>query len=50
VDRVDASTDFYDPSIKRATAARLGAHDGFQSAELDLAQADLVDMAAGADA
>ena len=39
VDGVDAFTDYYDPSIKRANAARLARHDGFRGHELDLARA-----------
>lgn len=50
VDGLDAFTDYYDPSIKRANAARLARHDGFQGLELDLARADLDDVVAGADA
>jgi UDP-glucuronate 4-epimerase len=50
VDGLDAFTDYYDPSIKRANAARLARHDGFQSLELDLARADLDDVVADADA
>jgi UDP-glucuronate 4-epimerase len=50
VDGLDAFTDYYDPSIKRANAARLARHDGFQGLELDLARADLNDVVAGADA
>jgi UDP-glucuronate 4-epimerase len=50
VDGVDAFTDYYDPSIKRANAARLARHDGFQGLELDLARADLDDVVADADA
>jgi len=50
VDGVDAFTDYYDPSIKRANAARLARHDGFQGLELDLAGSDLDDVVAGADA
>ncbi|HEY6696862.1 MAG TPA: NAD-dependent epimerase/dehydratase family protein [Acidimicrobiales bacterium] len=50
VDGVDAFTDFYDPSIKRANAAQLGGHDGFRGVELDLARADLDDVLTGADA
>jgi UDP-glucuronate 4-epimerase len=50
VDGADAFTDFYDPSIKRANAARLGGHDCFRGVELDLARADLDDVLTGADA
>jgi UDP-glucuronate 4-epimerase len=50
VDGLDAFTDYYDPSIKRANAARLGRHHGFQGLELDLARSDLDDIVAGADA
>ena len=50
VDGVDAFTDSYDPSIKRANAARLGGHDRFRGVELDLARADLDDVLTGADA
>jgi UDP-glucuronate 4-epimerase len=50
VDGLDAFTDYYDPSIKRANAARLALHDGFRGLELDLARADLDDVVAGADA
>jgi UDP-glucuronate 4-epimerase len=50
VDGLDAFTDYYDPSIKRANAARLARHDGFRGLELDLARADLDDVVAGADA
>jgi UDP-glucuronate 4-epimerase len=50
VDGLDAFTDYYDPSIKRANAARLARHDSFQGLELDLARADLDDVVAGADA
>jgi UDP-glucuronate 4-epimerase len=50
VDGVDSFTDYYDPSIKRANAARLARHDGFHSLELDLARTDLDDVLAGADA
>jgi UDP-glucuronate 4-epimerase len=42
VDGVDAFTDYYDPSLKRANAARLARHDGFR--------ADLDDVLTGADA
>jgi UDP-glucuronate 4-epimerase len=47
---VDAFTNYYDPSIKRANAARLARHDDFQGVELDLARADFDDVVAGADA
>jgi UDP-glucuronate 4-epimerase len=50
VDGVDAFTDYYEPSIKRANAARLARHDAFHGIELDLARADLDDVLAGADA
>jgi hypothetical protein len=50
VDGVDAFTDYYDPSLKRANAARLARHDGFRGLELDLARADLDEVLAGADA
>jgi len=50
VDGVDAFTDYYDPSIKRANAARLARHDGFRGLELDLVRADLDDVLAGVDA
>jgi UDP-glucuronate 4-epimerase len=49
VDGVDAFTDYYDPSIKRANAARLARHDGFRGLELDLVRADLDDVLTGAD-
>jgi UDP-glucuronate 4-epimerase len=50
VDGVDSFTDYYDPSIKRANAARLARHGTFQGLELDLARTDLNDVLAGADA
>ena len=50
VDGVDAFTDYYDPSIKRANAARLARHDGFRGLELDIARADLDDILTGVDA
>jgi UDP-glucuronate 4-epimerase len=50
VDGVDAYTDYYDPSLKRANAARLARHDGFRGLELDLARADFDDVFTGADA
>ncbi|HET6834041.1 MAG TPA: NAD-dependent epimerase/dehydratase family protein [Acidimicrobiales bacterium] len=50
VDGVDAFTDYYDPSIKRANAARLARHDGFRGLELDLVRADLDDVLTGVDA
>jgi nucleoside-diphosphate-sugar epimerase len=50
VDGVDAFTDYYDPSIKRANAARLAGHERFRGIELDLAREDLDDVVADADA
>jgi UDP-glucuronate 4-epimerase len=50
VDGVDAFTDYYDTSIKRANAARLARHDRFRGIELDLAREDLDDVVADADA
>jgi UDP-glucuronate 4-epimerase len=50
VDGVDAFTDYYDPSVKRANTARLARQERFRSLELDLARADLDDVLAGADA
>jgi UDP-glucuronate 4-epimerase len=50
VDGVDAFTDYYDPSLKRANTARLARQERFRSLELDLARADLDDVLAGADA
>jgi UDP-glucuronate 4-epimerase len=47
---LDAFTDYYDPSIKRANDARLRRHDHYRSIELDLATADLDGMFAGVEA
>src|ERR687898_67155 len=50
VDGVDAFTDHYDPSLKRANAARLARYDSYRGVELDLATAELDDVLTGADA
>jgi nucleoside-diphosphate-sugar epimerase len=50
VDGVDSFTDYYDPSLKRANAARLGRHDRYRNVELDLVHADPDDVLEGADA
>src|SRR5918993_2887531 len=50
VDGVDAFTDHYDTSLKRANAARLARYDRYRSVELDLASAELDDVLSGADA
>jgi UDP-glucuronate 4-epimerase len=50
VDGVDAFTDHYDPSLKRANASRLEWFDRYRGVELDLASADLDDVLSGADA
>jgi nucleoside-diphosphate-sugar epimerase len=50
VDGMDAFTDHYDPSLKRANAARLARYDRYRSVELDLVTAELDDVLSGADA
>src|SRR5215207_4988255 len=50
VDGVDAFTDYYDPSLKRANAARLTRYDRYRGVELDLATGELDDVLSGADA
>jgi UDP-glucuronate 4-epimerase len=50
VDGVDAFTDHYDPSLKRAKAAQLARYDRYRGVELDLASAELDDVLSGADA
>ncbi len=53
VDGVDAFTDNYDPSLKRANSASLARHERYRNVELDLARGDvddLGDLVAGADA
>src|ERR671911_48677 len=50
VDGVDAFTDHYDPSLKRANSARLARCDRHRGVELDLATAELDDVLTGADA
>jgi UDP-glucuronate 4-epimerase len=48
---VDAFTDYYDPSLKRANARRLTRdHDRYQGFELDLTSCNLDDLLDGADA
>jgi nucleoside-diphosphate-sugar epimerase len=46
---VDAFTDYYDPSLKRANAERLAAHRGYRGVELDLAVDDVDGLFDGAD-
>ena len=46
---IDAFTDYYDPSIKRANAAWLEQRIGYRGIELDLATAPLDDVFDGAD-
>jgi UDP-glucuronate 4-epimerase len=46
---IDAFTDYYDTSLKRRNAERLGAHDGYRGVEQDLGAADLDDLFDGAD-
>jgi UDP-glucuronate 4-epimerase len=50
VDGVDAFTDNYDPTLKRANTAWLARHERFRSVELDLATAPVDEVVAGADA
>ena len=47
---VDAFTDYYDTSLKRANSEWLGRYDGYRSVELDLVTATLDDLVDGADA
>jgi UDP-glucuronate 4-epimerase len=47
---VDAFTDYYDQSVKRANAARLAGHERYTGHELDLVAADLDGVLDGADA
>jgi UDP-glucuronate 4-epimerase len=45
---VDAFTDYYDPSLKRANAEWLGRHGGYRGVELDLVTGSLDDLFDGA--
>jgi nucleoside-diphosphate-sugar epimerase len=50
VDGVDAFTDNYDPSLKRANSAWLARHERYRNVELDLATAPIDDVLTGVDA
>lgn len=47
---VDAFTEYYDPSLKRANAEWLAGRDGYRGVELDLVTGDLDELFDGADA
>ncbi len=47
---IDAFTDYYDASLKRANAAWLSRHDGYHQVELDLVTTPMDDLFDGADA
>jgi UDP-glucuronate 4-epimerase len=47
---VDAFTDYYDPSLKRANAAWLARRDGYRGIELDLVTGPVDELFDGADA
>ena len=47
---IDAFTDYYDPSLKRANADWLAARPGYHGIELDLAKGELDEFIDGADA
>ncbi len=46
---LDAFTDYYDPALKRANAARLSGRDGFRLVEGDLVTSDLASLVSDAE-